>query len=46
MVFTRSKVCLKNVSTYKMGDTNLERVEEYINYQGMLFANHSHKKST
>ena len=36
MVFTRSKVRLKNVSTFKMGDTNLERVEEY-NYLGMLF---------
>ena len=36
MVFTRSKVRLKNLTTFKMGGTNLERVEEY-NYLGMLF---------
>ena len=36
VVFTRSKVRLKNVSIFKMGDTDLERVEEY-NYVGMLF---------
>ena len=36
MVFTWSKVRLKNVSTFKMGDTNLERLEEY-NYLGILF---------
>ena len=27
MVFTRSKVILKNLTTFKMGGTNLERVE-------------------
>ena len=36
MVFTRSNVRLKNLPTFKMGGTNLERVEEY-NYLGMLF---------
>ena len=36
MVFTRSKVRLRNLTIFKMGDTNLERVEEY-NYLGMLF---------
>ena len=36
IVFTWPKVRLKNLSTFKMGDTNLERVEEY-NYLGILF---------
>ena len=36
IVFTWSKFRLKNVSTFKMGDTNLERVEEY-NYLRILF---------
>ena len=36
MVFTQSKLRLKNLTIFKMGDTNLERVEDY-NYLGMLF---------
>ena len=34
MVFTRSKVRLRNLTSFKMRDTNKERVEEY-NYLGM-----------
>ena len=45
MVFTRSKVGLKNVFTFRMGDTILERVEEY-NYLGMLFTCNWNEKFT
>ena len=36
MIFTPSKVRLKNLTMFKREDTNPERVEEY-NYLGMIF---------